>query len=133
MLCSSLDREEAEATAQETGKTAAGFGPNGKPDFWIGDQGKFEKPAFSAIVAKDRATVDEFYRAALAAGGTDNGPPGLALTTTRITTVRLCSTPMGTTSRQSAICRLKRPSRNTARLQEFAREEATWRTRFGWA
>jgi hypothetical protein len=74
-----------------------------------------------------------FHRAALAAGGADNGPSGLALTTTRITTVRLSSTPMGTTSRQSAICRLKRPSRNTARLQEFAREEARWRTRFGWA
>ena len=78
MLCSPLDREEAEVTAQETGKPAAGFGPNGKPDFWIGDQGKFEKPVHSAIVAKDRATVDEFYRAALAAGGTDNGPHGLA-------------------------------------------------------
>jgi hypothetical protein len=62
MLCSSLDREEAEATAQETGKSATGFGPNGKPDFWIGDQGKFEKPVHIAIVAKDRATVDEFYR-----------------------------------------------------------------------
>ena len=30
-----------------------------------------------AIVAKDRATVDEFYRATLAAGGRDNGSPGL--------------------------------------------------------
>jgi catechol 2,3-dioxygenase-like lactoylglutathione lyase family enzyme len=28
-------------------------------------------------VAKDRPTVDAFYRAALAAGGRDNGPPGL--------------------------------------------------------
>jgi hypothetical protein len=30
-----------------------------------------------AIVAKDRRTVDAFYRAAIAAEGTDNGPPGL--------------------------------------------------------
>jgi hypothetical protein len=41
--------------------------------------------------------------------------------------------PKGTTSRQSAICWLKRPSQNTMRLQEFFSEEATWRTRFGWA
>jgi predicted lactoylglutathione lyase len=30
-----------------------------------------------AIAAKDRATVDTFYRAALAAGAKDNGAPGL--------------------------------------------------------
>ena len=30
-----------------------------------------------AIVAKDRASVDAFYKAALAAGGRDNGPPGI--------------------------------------------------------
>jgi catechol 2,3-dioxygenase-like lactoylglutathione lyase family enzyme len=29
-----------------------------------------------AFQARDRATVDAFYKAALAAGGTDNGPPG---------------------------------------------------------
>jgi catechol 2,3-dioxygenase-like lactoylglutathione lyase family enzyme len=66
-----------ETTAQETGKPAAGFGADGKPDFWIGDEGKLEQPLHIAIVAEDRATVDAFYRAALAAGGRDNGPPGL--------------------------------------------------------
>jgi predicted lactoylglutathione lyase len=30
-----------------------------------------------AIAANDRAAVDAFYHAALAAGGRDNGPPGL--------------------------------------------------------
>ena len=30
-----------------------------------------------AFVAESRRQVDAFYRAALAAGGTDNGPPGL--------------------------------------------------------
>ena len=35
------------------------------------------KPLHVAIVAKDRATVDAFYRAAIAAGGRDNGPPGI--------------------------------------------------------
>jgi len=66
-----------ETTAQETGKPAAGFGANGKPDFWIGGEGKLDKPLHIAILAKDRATVDAFYRAAVAAGGRDNGSPGV--------------------------------------------------------
>src|SRR6266508_2523149 len=53
-----------EATAQETGQPAAGFGSGGKPDFWIGGEGKLEKPVHIAIVAKDRPTVDAFCRAA---------------------------------------------------------------------
>jgi catechol 2,3-dioxygenase-like lactoylglutathione lyase family enzyme len=61
----------------ESGFPAAGFGADRKPDFWIGGEGKLPKPLHVAIVAKDRATVDAFYRAALAAGGKDNGPPGL--------------------------------------------------------
>lgn len=38
-----------------------------------------EKPAHLhvAFVATSRKQVDAFYRAALEAGGTDNGPPGL--------------------------------------------------------
>ena len=38
-----------------------------------------EKPAHLhlAFVAQTRAQVDAFHRAALAAGGRDNGPPGL--------------------------------------------------------
>jgi catechol 2,3-dioxygenase-like lactoylglutathione lyase family enzyme len=43
-----------EATAQETGQPAAGFGSGGKPDFWIGGEGKLEKPVHIAITAKDR-------------------------------------------------------------------------------
>jgi catechol 2,3-dioxygenase-like lactoylglutathione lyase family enzyme len=66
-----------EATAEQTGQPAGGFGRDGKPDFWIGGEGKLEKPLHIAIVANDRRSVDEFYRAALAAGGQDNGPPGL--------------------------------------------------------
>jgi catechol 2,3-dioxygenase-like lactoylglutathione lyase family enzyme len=56
---------------------AAGFGANGKPDFWIGGEGKLNKPLHVAILAKDRATVDAFYKAAIAAGGRDNGAPGI--------------------------------------------------------
>ena len=68
---------EAPAEVTESGKAAAGFGANGKPDFWIAGEGKLERPVHVAIVAKDRASVDAFYRAALAAGGKDNGPPGI--------------------------------------------------------
>ncbi len=56
---------------------AAGFGAGGKPDFWIGGEGGLNKPLHVAIAAKNRATVDGFYRAALAAGAKDNGAPGL--------------------------------------------------------
>jgi catechol 2,3-dioxygenase-like lactoylglutathione lyase family enzyme len=56
---------------------AAGFGAGGKPDFWIGGEGKLNKAVHIALTARDRAAVDAFHRAALAAGGKDNGGPGL--------------------------------------------------------
>jgi catechol 2,3-dioxygenase-like lactoylglutathione lyase family enzyme len=56
---------------------AAGFGIDRKPDFWIGAEGGLNKPVHVAILAKTRSMVDAFYAAALAAGGQDNGPPGL--------------------------------------------------------
>ena len=59
-----------EVTQEQHGHDpAAGFGADGKPDFWIGGEGGLDKPLHVAIVAKDRATVDAFYKAALAAGG----------------------------------------------------------------
>jgi catechol 2,3-dioxygenase-like lactoylglutathione lyase family enzyme len=66
-----------EVTAQETGALVAGFGRGGKPDFWIGDEGRLELPVHVAFLADDRPTVNAFYRAAIAAGGKDNGAPGL--------------------------------------------------------
>jgi catechol 2,3-dioxygenase-like lactoylglutathione lyase family enzyme len=51
--------------------------PASEPDFWIGGEGKLERPVHIAIVAKERLIVDAFHRAALAAGGKDNGAPGL--------------------------------------------------------
>ncbi|MBR1216947.1 VOC family protein [Bradyrhizobium sp. U87765 SZCCT0131] len=56
---------------------AAGFGRDGKPDLWIGGEGGMNKPLHVAIAAANRASVDAFHRAALAAGGRDNGAPGL--------------------------------------------------------
>jgi catechol 2,3-dioxygenase-like lactoylglutathione lyase family enzyme len=54
----------------------AGFGDT-KPYFWIGTGQALKGALHVAFVAKDRAAVDAFYTAALAAGATDNGPPGL--------------------------------------------------------
>jgi catechol 2,3-dioxygenase-like lactoylglutathione lyase family enzyme len=66
---------EVQQDANDT--PAAGFGAGGKPDFWIGGEGGLNRPVHVAIEAKDRAAVDAFYREALAAGGKDNGPPGI--------------------------------------------------------
>jgi catechol 2,3-dioxygenase-like lactoylglutathione lyase family enzyme len=54
----------------------AGFGQEGKPDFWVAERGE-PTIAHIAILAKDRETVDAFHEAAIAAGAGDNGPPGL--------------------------------------------------------
>lgn len=54
---------------------AAGFGENGKPDFWIGPTDQPITPIHVAFVT-DRKTVNAFHAAALAAGGKDNGAPG---------------------------------------------------------
>jgi catechol 2,3-dioxygenase-like lactoylglutathione lyase family enzyme len=66
-----------EVQQDENDAPAAGFGANGKPDFWIGGEGGLNRPVHIAITAKDRPAVDAFYRAAIAAGAKDNGPPGL--------------------------------------------------------
>lgn len=55
---------------------AAGFGIAGKPDFWIGT-GKPTDRVHVAFRARGRGDVRAFYAAAMAAGGTDNGAPGV--------------------------------------------------------
>jgi catechol 2,3-dioxygenase-like lactoylglutathione lyase family enzyme len=66
-----------EVQQNENDSPAAGLGAGGKPDFWIGGEGGLNHPVHIALVAKDRATVDAFHKAALAAGAKDNGPPGI--------------------------------------------------------
>jgi catechol 2,3-dioxygenase-like lactoylglutathione lyase family enzyme len=59
------------------GLVVLGLGVAPKPDFWVA-QGKPSEPRLHiAFRADNRKIVDEFYRAAIAAGGRDNGPPGL--------------------------------------------------------
>jgi catechol 2,3-dioxygenase-like lactoylglutathione lyase family enzyme len=68
----------AEVTAEQTGGDAhAGFGSNGKAFFWIGNGKAPSGSTHVAFVAASRGDVDAFYRAALAAGGRDNGAPGV--------------------------------------------------------
>jgi len=56
---------------------AAGFGPADKPEFWVAQREPFGTGTHVAFACPDRATVDAVYAAAIAAGGTDNGAPGL--------------------------------------------------------
>lgn len=62
---------------------ACGYGEGVEPTFWIGagrEPGSAPVPPDGqhvAFVARGRSAVDAFHAAALAAGGRDNGPPGL--------------------------------------------------------
>ena len=62
----------------ESGGTAHGFGSDGKPYFWIGDNervGEGTHVAFEVPIHGRRSMP--FMQAALAAGGRDNGAPGI--------------------------------------------------------
>ncbi|WP_414562361.1 MULTISPECIES: VOC family protein [unclassified Anabaena] len=58
-------------------KYAAGFGTDGKADFWIVDEQVNNPRIHVAFTAKSCKQVDDFHSAALAVGGTDNGVPSL--------------------------------------------------------
>ncbi len=54
----------------------AGLGAGGKPDFWL-TKAESTTTTHVAFHASDRKSVDAFHAAALAAGGKDNGAPGI--------------------------------------------------------
>ena len=55
-----------------------GFGDGRRPFFWIGTGRRSPQSGVHvAFEAADRATVDAFHAAALDAGATDNGAPGV--------------------------------------------------------
>ncbi len=58
------------------GRGVAGFGID-QPQFWISEASVKAEGVHIAFAAKDRKTVDAFHAAAMAAGATDNGKPGL--------------------------------------------------------
>jgi catechol 2,3-dioxygenase-like lactoylglutathione lyase family enzyme len=55
----------------------AGFGRNGKAEFWFGPDNKIQSPMHIAFLADSREEVIKFYEAAIAAGAKDNGRPGI--------------------------------------------------------
>ena len=58
------------------GADCAGYGhDNG--DLWLSASGKAQPAVHIAFAAASRTEVDAFYHAAIAAGGKDNGAPGL--------------------------------------------------------
>src|SRR5262245_45965375 len=59
------------------GRTAGGFGTQGKPYLWLANTGAPAPTGHVALGATNAEAVDAFYQAALGAGGTDNGPPGI--------------------------------------------------------
>jgi catechol 2,3-dioxygenase-like lactoylglutathione lyase family enzyme len=59
------------------GEQFAGYGISPKAFFWIGRRDTPQTGAHIAFTAPDRATVDRFYHEAIAAGGKDNGQPGI--------------------------------------------------------
>ncbi|HEX3240603.1 MAG TPA: VOC family protein [Solirubrobacterales bacterium] len=91
----------------EFAESSAGFGSETeigpKPYFWVHARGRpVTSGAHLAFAATDRATVDAFHAAALAAGATDTALPGRGRSTTRAITAPSFSTPTATTSRPSA-------------------------------
>jgi catechol 2,3-dioxygenase-like lactoylglutathione lyase family enzyme len=67
-----------ELPAAVTGRAdVAGFGVPPKPDFWIAGGIPNVPPVHVAFRVASRALVDAFYAAAIAAGGRDNGAPGV--------------------------------------------------------
>ena len=59
------------------GEGWAMLGKDGRPEFWIGVHGMPPGPIHIAFAAENREQVRAFHRAALAAGGRDNGAPGI--------------------------------------------------------
>ena len=56
--------------------TTLGFAADGKTDFLIKGDGAANKKIHIAFSSPDTKSIDAFYRAAMAAGAKDNGPPG---------------------------------------------------------
>lgn len=63
--------------ASEPAPNMLGFGEAGKPYFWVMERGRRTRDAHVCFGAPTRAAVDAFHAAGVAAGGTDNGAPGL--------------------------------------------------------
>lgn len=59
------------------GPFGIGLGQNNQPSLWMHQSTQTLAPLHLAFAATNRKQVDEFYRAALQAGGKDKGAPGI--------------------------------------------------------
>lgn len=67
-----------QVTKEETGSyEGAGLGRDKDPSFWLSAGQRTVPPLHVAFIAESRSAVDRFFEAALAAGGVDNGAPGI--------------------------------------------------------
>jgi len=57
--------------------TQAGYGADGKPYFWIGEDANPHPRTHIAFAAADRAAVDAFHQTALNFGAKSDGAPGV--------------------------------------------------------
>lgn len=65
-------------SAEQSGSIAfAGFGIGRKGSLWLAESGPQSPRTHLCFRAQNRDAVRAFYSAALAAGGTDNGAPGV--------------------------------------------------------
>jgi catechol 2,3-dioxygenase-like lactoylglutathione lyase family enzyme len=71
------EQAEEDGEQQKNRGTMYGFGRQYKPLFWIVGNAAVGQATHFAFIAQTRAQVDAFYEAALSAGGTDNGAPGI--------------------------------------------------------
>lgn len=78
-LIYSIPPEQAEAGGEQAKAkgTLHGFGTEHKPLFWILGDVRVGEGMHIGFTASTRAEVDAFHAAAVAAGGTDNGAPGI--------------------------------------------------------
>ncbi|WP_354066438.1 VOC family protein [Devosia sp. 2618] len=61
---------------EHPGGRVVGYGVE-RPDFWLNSGTALRDHVHIAFAAKSRPDVDAFFAAALAAGGRDNGAPGI--------------------------------------------------------
>jgi catechol 2,3-dioxygenase-like lactoylglutathione lyase family enzyme len=59
------------------GSATAGFGRDGKPELWISSGARVAPRVHVAFLADSRDAVTAFHHAAVSAGATDNGAPGV--------------------------------------------------------
>jgi catechol 2,3-dioxygenase-like lactoylglutathione lyase family enzyme len=72
-----IARQMEVSTEMSGAEAHIGYGIPDRPFFWISSGGTLGRGLHVAFAAWNRGLVDAFHAAALAAGGRDNGPPGL--------------------------------------------------------